>query len=485
MDLSRRAEFHGPLTMRIVLLLILLSSLAPGAEGATPALWSVAPFALLLVLIAVMPLVAAHWWHRWYPVVAIGLGAAVAAYYLGALGKPASLIHVGFEYAGFISLIGCLYLCSGGVVVGLGMRGTPTTNTGLLVFGACVANIIGTTGASMLLIRPFLRLNQGRLRPYHVVFFIFMVSNVGGALTPIGDPPLLLGYLRGIEFFRFLELNLGPWLLAMGLLSATFFAIDARNPHGPELALSHGGAVSLRGGRNLLLLVIALGCVFVDPNRVAWVPGLGHDAQGWRFTIGALAGGETFSFVRELLLTAIGIFAWRTSPAENLAANGFSWAPLKEVALLFIGIFLTMLPALELIRADAVDGNLMGITLTPMAFYFGTGLFSAILDNAPTFIAFLASIEGVTGLTVAQIGASTDAKIALDLAACACASVFFGAMTYIGNGPNFMVKAICEDTKDAQGRPVVAVPGFFGYIARYALPILLPILVIVGFVFFR
>jgi len=470
--------------MRIPLL-CLLPALLAAADGPAPAVWSVAPFALLLTLVAVMPLVAAHWWHRWYPAVAIGLGALVAGYYLAVLGKPASLIHVGFEYAGFISLIGCLYLCSGGVVVGLGMRGTPATNTGLLVFGACLANVIGTTGASMLLIRPFLRLNQGRLRPYHVVFFIFLVSNIGGALTPIGDPPLLLGFLRGIPFFRFTELNLGPWLVAMALLATAFFALDSRNPHPPEPAHGHGGTIALRGGRNLLLLVVALGCVFVDPNRVTWVPGIGHDAAGWGLTVGPLAGGETFSFVRELLLTGIGLYAWRTSPPENLAANGFTWGPLKEVGLLFIGIFLTMLPALELIRADAADGNLFGIPLTPLAFYLGTGLCSAILDNAPTFIAFLAGIEGATGLTVPQIGLSADPKVALDLAACACASVFFGAMTYIGNGPNFMVKAICEDAKDTQGRPAVEVPGFFGYIVRFALPILLPILLVVGWIFFR
>lgn len=465
-------------------LLLGLGTWASAAEGATPALWSLAPFALLLTLIAVMPLVAAHWWHRWYPAVAIGLGLVVFGYYLGVLGKPASLIHVGFEYASFISLIGCLYLCSGGVVVGLGMRGTPLTNTGLLLFGAVIANLIGTTGASMLLIRPFLRLNQGRLRPYHVAFFIFMVSNVGGALTPIGDPPLLLGFLRGIEFFRFFELNFAPWLVTMALLAALFYVLDLRNPHPPERAQGHGGVVALRGGRNLLLLLVALGCIFLDPNRVAWVPGIGHDAAGWRMTVGALPGGETFSFLREILLSGIGFLAWKTSPSENLAANGFTWAPLKEVALLFIGIFLTMLPALEIIRADAKDGDLFGVVLTPLTFYLGAGVFSAILDNAPTFIAFLASIEGVTGLSVAQIGASADPEIARDLAACACAAVFFGAMTYIGNGPNFMVKAICEDTKDAQGRPVVDVPSFFGYIFRYAVPCLLPILLVVGWLFF-
>ena len=465
--------------------MLLCPVLAMAAEGAAPAPWAVAPFAILLLCVAILPLVAAHWWHRWYPAVAIGLGLVVAGYYLGVLGKPASLVHVGFEYLGFITLIGCLYLCSGGVVVGLGMRGTPGTNTGLLLFGAGIANIIGTTGASMLLIRPFLRLNRGRLRPYHVVFFIFLVSNVGGALTPIGDPPLLLGFLRGIPFFRFAELNFGPWLVTVAALAALFYGVDARNPHAPELEHGHGGTISLRGGRNLLMLIIALGCIFIDPNRVAWVPGLGHDAAGWRLTVGPLPGGEVFSFVREALLAGIGWYAWRTSPAENLEANGFTFAPLKEVALLFIGIFLTMVPALELIRADAADGTLLGIPLTPMAFYLGTGLCSAILDNAPTFIAFLAGIEGATGLSVPEIGTTADAKIALDLAACACASVFFGAMTYIGNGPNFMVKAICEDTRDAQGQPVVAVPGFFGYIGRYALPILLPVLLVTGWIFFR
>ncbi len=456
--------------------------------ASVPALWSVIPFATLLAAIAVMPLVAAKFWHHWYPHIAISLGLAVAGYYLFGLGDAGSLIHVGFEYASFISLIACLFLCSGGVVVKLGFRGTPWTNLGLLLFGAVIANLIGTTGASMLLIRPFLRLNRGRLRPYHVVFFIFIISNCGGCLTPIGDPPLLLGFLRGIEFFRFFELNVGAWLLVLVLLSLAFLAFDLGNravadPPADERG-GRGGEFSLEGARNLLLLFIALGCIFLDPNRVSWVPGIGHDATGWQFTSGALAGGETFSFVRELLLVGIGAFTYRITPREDLRANGFSFEPLREVALLFIGIFLTMLPALQLIRADAQDGNLFGVALTPWTFYLGTGAFSGILDNAPTFIAFLAGMEGKYGLSVSAIGRSLDPQIAASLAACATASVFFGAMTYIGNGPNFLVKAIVESSHDQDGRPLVEVPSFFGYIFRYAVPVLLPILLLVGLVFF-
>jgi Na+/H+ antiporter NhaD/arsenite permease-like protein len=472
----------------LILSLLAIVSASAAEVGTGPAWWSVLPFVLLLTAIAVMPLVAAKFWHHWYPHLAIGLGLLVAGYYLVGLGQTTGLIHVAFEYAGFISLIACLFLCSGGVVVRLGFRGEATTNLGLLLFGAVVANLIGTTGASMLLIRPFLKINQGRLRPYHLVFFIFMVSNVGGALTPIGDPPLLMGFLRGIEFFRFFELNFLPWATTLALLGAVFWLLDKRNlgvavPEGDQDRI-HGGTFTLFGARNLLLLFVALGCVFLDPNRIAWMPGIGHDANGWRLCIGKLAHGETFSFVREILLLAIGWFTYAITPKRNLAENGFTFAPIKEVALLFIGIFLTMLPALDLIRVDAQDGTLLGIPLQPWSFYLGTGLFSGVLDNAPTFIAFLAGLEGKTGLTAAQIGASADPIIASNLAACACASVFFGAMTYIGNGPNFMVKSIVEDSRDRHGRPLVEVPSFFGYIVRYALPILLPVLLIVGLLFF-
>ena len=472
---------------RLLALLVLVLAGAPlsAAEGAAPPVWSVLPFVLLLGAIAVMPLVAAGVWHRHYPQISFALGAAVAVLYL-ALGKWQALVHVGFEYLSFVAVVACLFLVAAGIVVRLGFAGNARTNTLLLLFGAVLANLIGTTGASVLLIRPFLRMNRGRLRPYHLVFFIFLVANVGGALTPIGDPPLMLGYLRGIEFVRFFELNLPAWLTALALLAAIFYLIDRRTPAALDEPVEEGSELTLSGVRNIALLGVAIGCILLDPNRVDWVPGLVHGPAGWGIHLGRPpAGSETFSFVREVLLLGIGFWAIRTTPAERLRANGFSSEPLREVAILFVGIFLTMLPALELIRNQATAGGLFGIPLTPLVFYFGTGVFSAILDNAPTFIAFLAGMEGKYGLTVAQIGASPDAEVARSLGACAVASVFWGAMTYIGNGPNFMVKAIVESTRGPDGTPVMEVPSFFGYVVKYSLPILLPVLLLVGWFFYR
>ena len=469
---------------RLFALLCFGSPLLAAGEGAPPPVWTVLPFVLLLSAIAVMPLVAAKLWHHRYPLVSFVLGGLVALYYL-ATGRYPALVHVFFEYLSFVAVIGCLFLVSAGIVVQLGFKGSPRTNLALLLFGAILSNAIGTTGASVLLIRPFLAINRGRLRPYHLVFFIFMVSNIGGALTPIGDPPLMLGYLKGIEFVRFFELNLPEWLFALGCLSAIFYVFDRRNPAQPD-GVEHGGEVTLTGVRNIALLAVAVGCILLDPNRVPWVPGLTHGPEGWGFALGKPAmGTDTFSFMREFLLLGIGFWTLKTTPPENLRTNGFSSEPLREVAILFVGIFLTMLPALELIRSQATSGALFGVPLTPLVFYFGTGIFSGVLDNAPTFVAFLAGMEGKYGLSVAQIGASADAEIAKALGACAVASVFWGALTYIGNGPNFMVKAIAESMRGADGKPVVEVPSFFGYIFRYSLPILLPVLVLVGILFYR
>ncbi len=211
--------------------------------------------------------------------------------------------------------------------------------------------------------------------------------------------------------------------------------------------------------------------LFLDPGRLPWVPGIPFH-------------GQRVSFVRELLLIAIGVAAWRWSRREHLQANGFTFGPLREVALLFIGIFATMVPALEFIRHEAHGGSLAGLPLVPSVYYFGTGISSAVLDNAPTFVAFLAGLEGQFSLSAAELGHASDPLIAHSLGAAAAASVFWGAMTYIGNGPNFMVKAIAETVRDERGEPAVAVPGFFAYL-RYSLPILLPVLVVVWAVFFR
>jgi Na+/H+ antiporter NhaD/arsenite permease-like protein len=457
-------------------LLLLLCVIAPAAaaeaSAGAPPLLAVLPFVVLLLAIALMPVLKPHFWHRWYPAVAIGLGALIVGYYLFARGDAGALVHVAFEYASFISLLTCLYVCSGGIVIGMGGKGRPWSNTLLLLVGGLIANVVGTTGASMLLIRPFLRANRGRLRPYHVVFFIFIVSNVGGALTPIGDPPLLLGFLRGIEFFRFFELNFLPWLLAMSLLLGLFFWFDRANRRHAHALADFRHLPPVQGWSHLGLLALGVAVVFLDPTKIPWLPAISYH-------------GHDFSFVRELLMFGIAALAYKTARPENLATNDFSFEPIREVAFLFVGIFLTMVPALELIRHAAQGGTIVGFPLTVSTFYLGTGLFSAVLDNAPTFIAFLAGMEGRFAMDVATLGHSTDPQIVSSLSACACGAVFFGAMTYIGNGPNLMVKAIAESARDSNGALLVEVPTLHGYFLKYALPILTPVLLIVWAVFFR
>jgi Na+/H+ antiporter NhaD/arsenite permease-like protein len=350
-----------------------------------------------------------------------------------------------------------------------------------------VANVIGTTGASMLLIRPYLRMNRGRARPYHVVFFIFSVSNVGGLLTPIGDPPLFLGFLRGVPFFWTLEHLWYIWLPTMALLLGVFYVLDRRNTDesvreraailgDPDVEPGEYSDVepahtprhfALVGKAGIGWLAVIIGAVFLDPSVVAWVPDL-HE-------VGVPIG------VREIVLVVVAVAAYRTASPEALRGNDFGFGPIKEVAWLFAGIFLTMQPALELI-SEASRAN--AAALTPTAFYFGTGILSAVLDNAPTYVAFLSAAMGKLGMdvnapaeVVAFAAGVPNPDSWLYLQAISAASVLWGAVTYIGNGPNFMVKAIAE-SRD------VPCPSFGGYVFRYALPTLVPIYVVVWFVFF-
>jgi Na+/H+ antiporter NhaD/arsenite permease-like protein len=501
-----------------------------------PAVWAILPFVVLLAAIAAGPLLLPRFWHHHYPKVSIGLGLLTAVYYLLGIDHGyTSLVHAAFEYSSFIALLAVLFCCAGGIVISVGKPATPMANVSLLLIGALLANIIGTTGASIVLIRPWLRMNRGRIKPFHVVFFIFVVSNVAGSLTPIGDPPLFLGYLLGIDFFLFGRLNGPDWILAIILLCIIFWFFDRRVPVQRGTVESGDAAISIAGWRSIGLLMLAVCLVFVDPSKIAWLPAVIDIGHGQSYTVGIPAtvaaahpGLELhgFSFVRELLQLALAWFALRLAHPRHLQANGFEMGPIKEVALLFVGIFLTMIPALQLIRQASADGLL---PVHPTALYFSTGVLSSVLDNAPTFMAFLASIEGKTGLSPQQMSAAiqsgtldpalqqqvlaamqaklatatgqqaemlregiallnrpTDfvAYLAQMLTAISVAAVFWGAMTYIGNGPNFMVKAIAESAKDEQGRPVVSCPSFFGYILCYSLPILLPVLLVVWLVTF-
>ena len=434
--------------------------------------WLAIPFVVLLLMIATGPLLYAKFWHRHYPKVAILLAALVLAYYLLVLHDWAKPVAALMEYIQFIALIAALYMAAGGILVEINKRATPFTNLGLLLIGAIIANLIGTTGASMLLIRPYMRLNQGRVRVYHIVFFIFIVSNVGGALTPIGDPPLFLGFLSGVPFFWTLQHNLMPWLVALLLLGTSFYCLDTYNvSHTAQASIDPTKpTLYLVGKHNFIWFAVIIGAVFIDPNLFDGVPALRYNHH-------------SFSFVRELILFAVAWLSYRYADRYALQENAFSLAPLKEVTMLFVGIFGTMIPVLQLISAFASSEAGRAI-ITHNTLYWGAGIFSSLLDNAPTYLNFGAASMAAHGADITMVAdvkafaaGGVFANSVLQLKAISIASVFFGAMTYIGNGPNFMVKVIAEHLG-------LRMPSFFTYIFRFSLPILLPVLIIVWLLFF-
>lgn len=446
----------------IVSFLLLNSTpLFASGGGTVPPTYTVIPFVLLLLLIATGPLFFHHFWEHHYPKISIALGAIIVVYYLAVLHDSLSLLHSLAEYLSFIALLASLFVASGGILIKVDKPATPMLNTLLLLFGAVIANVIGTTGASMLLIRPFMKINEGRIKPFHIIFFIFLVSNVGGALTPIGDPPLFLGFLRGVEFFWFVENIWYIWLptiLAIAGIYYVFDHLDLKKSVYQER--DYTKTIEFKGLKNLAYLVIILVSVFIDPKVMSWVPSL-----------------HPFPFgIREIIMFSVVYASFKTADKNILKQNGFNFEPIKEVAYLFVGIFATMIPALQIIAHEA---NVMGDKLDAGIFYWATGVLSAFLDNAPTYLNFLSAELGKFGLdvNVAQQVREFMNEYPLYLRSISVAAVFFGAMTYIGNGPNFMVKSIAESSG-------VKMPSFFAYLFKYAIPILIPIYLIVWWVFF-
>lgn len=436
-------------------------------------LWLVVPFVALLLMIATGPLFYEHFWHHNYPKIAVGLAVLVVGYYLFALNNVHQPVHALAEYVQFIALLASLYVASGGILIDIDKKSTPMANVLLLLVGAAISNLIGTTGASMLLIRPFIRLNKNNIQAYHIIFFIFMVSNVGGSLTPIGDPPLFLGFLKGVPFFWTLEHNWPAWILALLILAVVFYFIDKRFGKAGNDELVHeevySNRFSLKGRKNFLWLLIIIISVFLDPNVLDWVPAIYYD-------------GMKFSFIRETIMLSVAFLSYRFADQDALKGNEFNFEPIREVAFIFIGIFGTMMPALELVGnfAQSPEGSAI---INHNTLYWGTGILSGFLDNAPTYLNFLAAAMASQGADINNIQNVRDFALdgyldsSFELLAISIASVFFGAMTYIGNGPNFMVKSIAEQNG-------IKMPSFFGYIIRFSLPILLPILFIIWLIFF-
>lgn len=408
----------------------------------------IAPFGIMLLAIALMPFLNAHWWEKHYPKVAVALGMITVCYYVFVLGQWHRMAEVAHEYVSFVALIGSLFVAAGGIHIRVRGEATPARNVAFLAIGALAANLIGTTGASMLMIRPWIRMNKYRITAFHVIFFIFVVSNAGGALTPIGDPPLFLGYLKGVPFFWTAKHLWAPWAFVVGALLAVFYTMDRRNflraPRDVREAETGHEEFGLEGKRNFAFIAAILLAVFAP--------------SPWR----------------ELVMGAAALASWKFTPHQVHEMNHFDFHPIREVAWLFFGIFGTMAPALDYLQHHS---GALGVE-TPLQFYAFTGVLSAVLDNAPTYLTFLAAALGQQGFDLGSPGdvAAFAAAHPHLLAAISLAAVFFGAATYIGNGPNFMVKAITE-------RADVKTPSFFGYIFRYALPILLPILALAAWLF--
>ncbi|HEX3529483.1 MAG TPA: sodium:proton antiporter [Thermoanaerobaculia bacterium] len=450
--------------------------------GALLPAWSILPFLGILLSIALFPLVAPHTWHRHYPKVSLAWGLLLIVPFVWVYGHEAvqSILHTAVaDYLPFIILLAALFTIGGGIYLRGALRGTPWVNAGILLAGTLLASWVGTTGAAMVLIRLLLRANAHRARRAHtVVFFIFLVANIGGALTPLGDPPLFLGFLRGVPFFW--TFRLAPeMLLAAALVLAVYVVWDfwLWNRERPEVRHHHlqvhakhpeQERLRIEGAHNIVFLAGVLAAVILSG---VWHPGAVR-------LFGISLGIE--SLVRDALILVMLAASWLTTPQELHKANGFSWSPVKEVAILFAAIFTTIIPALEILKAGghgALGWLIRGVK-TPAEFFWATGILSSFLDNAPTYLAFLSSALGqlYPAITERQAILHLIAEHGAVLKAIATGAVFMGANTYLGNAPNLMVKAIAEKTG-------VEMPSFLGYM-KYSVLVLVPVFLVVTWLFY-
>ena len=447
-------------------------------------LWTGLPFAGMLLSIALFPLLAPDFWHHHYKKVAVAwalvfFGPFFTQY--GVLAAVRLLEVLLIDYVPFLILLWGLYTVSGGIYLRATLVATPALNASFLVAGLVLASLMGTTGASMLLVRPMLRANHWRKHKAHVfVFFIFLVSNLGGLLTPLGDPPLFLGFIHGVPFFWTLRL-FPEYLFVSAIVLAAFVALDmrllrreieSRPTHEPP---HRRRSFRVEGSHNFLLLFGILGAVLLS---------------GFWHTPGLAWFGVHFEYrnvVRDLLIVVIGLVSVASTPQAVRDDNGFTWEPIKEVAYLFFGIFVTIVPVLMILKAGA-EGSarflVTGIT-EPWQYFWTSGMLSSFLDNAPTYLTFMALALGQLGIETGQVTAAltgglagpTATQFAMLLKAVSCGAVMMGANTYIGNAPNFMVLSIAREHG-------VKMPSFFGYMA-YSAGILIPIFVVVTIAFFR
>jgi len=440
--------------------------------------WSALPFAGILLSIALFPLLAPHFWHHHFPKVSAGWALLFAVPFVWRFGSEGmhELLHMGIvDYVPFLVLIATLFTIGGGIHVAGSLRGTPAVNATLMAIGTMLASLVGTTGASMIMIRPLLKANRARRHRAHtVVFFIFLVANIGGGLTPLGDPPLFLGFLHGVPFFW----TLGLWkevLFCASVVLALYFAYDTwqwrREDGDVRTAPSEPDEpVRIEGAVNFLFLLGVLGAVVgsgVWRGQEIMILGV-HETTG--------------NVVRDVILLAmLGLSLWAT-PRAAREANQFSWAPIQEVGILFAGIFVTIIPALAMLRVgeEGAMAFVVRAVREPAHFFWASGILSSFLDNAPTYLAFLSTALGrlFPGVPESEAIARLIREHPVFLMAISNGSVFMGANTYIGNAPNFMVKSIAEEAG-------VPMPSFFGYVFRYSLPFLVTTFLATTWLFFE
>lgn len=455
------------------------AEVAVGADaldvGASLPLWSVLPFAGILLSIALLPLLAPYFWHHHFPKVsafwALVFAIPFIIFYEGTALYQIGHIYI-IDYVPFIILLWALFTVSGGIYIKGTLKGTPAVNATILLIGTLTASVIGTTGASMLLIRPILRSNAWRAYKVHtIVFFVFLVSNIGGALTPLGDPPLFLGFLHGVPFFWTMHI-LPEVAFAGAVLLIVYFIMDSyyfRKESKTAVPDSEPEPLKIEGSLNFIFLAgIIAAVLFSGKIKLGEINIFGiHQAIE--------------NLIKDAVLIIIGILSLVFTKAAVRKGNEFGWAPILEVAYLFAGIFMTIIPALAILKAGehGALAFLIKAVDTPAHYFWAAGLLSSFLDNAPTYLTFFNSALGTfyPGIPEAQAVAGLIVEKIPHLAAISAGSVFMGAVTYIGNAPNFMVKSIAEEAG-------IAMPSFFGYVFKYSLPILVVLFVVMTFIFF-
>lgn len=470
-------SFFRAAPLLVALLLLPEPAVAASLDGRQIGLAFGIPFAGILLSIALMPQLAGHFWEHHMPAIAgvwIALALIPLAYFHGAAATLDAVGHVVLlEYVPFVLLLFALFTIAGGIVVAGNLHGSPGVNTAILAIGTVLASLIGTTGASMVLIRPLIRANDNRRHNAHVVvFFIFLVSNVGGALTPLGDPPLFLGFLRGVSFFWTTTHIFAETLLVAAILLGLFYVLDRtiyrRDDAAPQRLRdpTPDSHLHLRGTPNLVLLAILVGTIILSG---VWKPGISVQVGSAKL--------ELQNLVRDALMVVLALVSLKITPQANRIQNEFSWAPIKEVATIFAAIFICLIPVAAALGAgrEGAFAPLLGLVTRPdgtpieAAYFWMTGILSSLLDNAPTYIVFFELAGGDAQRLMGPLAGT--------LAAISCGAVFMGANTYVGNAPNFMVYAIARQ----QG---VKMPSFLGYMG-WSGAILIPIFVLVTVVFFR